>query len=65
MGTRLSAFLGPWGLDQFYIHNIMFGYCKLFSLGGLGLWWLVDVILWTQGGVYIPEVCLPTDTGAF
>lgn len=55
---RLSVFFGPWALDQFYIGHWGLGYLKLFSLGGLGLWTLIDVILWIRGGVYMIPECV-------
>ncbi|MFG2485194.1 TM2 domain-containing protein [Streptomyces virginiae] len=47
----LSIFLGPIGLGRFYTgHNAM-ALCQLFTLGGLGLWTLIDgIVLLTVRG---------------
>jgi hypothetical protein len=36
---------GGLGLDQFYLGNAGAGIGKLVTLGGLGVWWVLDVIL--------------------
>ncbi|PKK41026.1 hypothetical protein CI102_14995, partial [Trichoderma harzianum] len=54
---RLAVYCGPWGLDQFYAGRTYLGYAKLLTLGGMGIWWAVDVILWTAGGVYSTRGC--------
>jgi TM2 domain-containing membrane protein YozV len=41
----LAFFLGWFGLDRFYIGRYKAGWLKLATLGGLGVWWLLDIIL--------------------
>jgi TM2 domain-containing membrane protein YozV len=41
----LSLFFGWCGADRFYIGRYKSGWMKLCSLGGLGIWWIMDVVL--------------------
>ena len=41
----LSIFLGSLGVDRFYLGYIGLGVVKLITLGGCGVWWLIDLIL--------------------
>ena len=41
----LSIFLGSLGIDRFYLGKTGTGILKLITLGGLGVWWLIDIIL--------------------
>lgn len=40
-----NAWLGGLGIDRFYVGDILAGVLKLLTLGGLGLWVLIDWFL--------------------
>ena len=41
----MSIFFGWVGVDRFMMGKIGTGILKLITLGGLGIWWLIDLIL--------------------
>ena len=41
----MSIFFGTLGIDRFIMGHVGLGILKLITGGGLGIWWLVDVIL--------------------
>lgn len=53
----LSLLFGILGVDQFYAHHWLLAVFKLLTIGGLGVWSFVDMILWIVGGVYGTPGC--------
>jgi TM2 domain-containing membrane protein YozV len=45
----LSIVVGGFGIDRFYTGSVLLGVLKLVTLGGLGVWWLIDLIMLVTG----------------
>lgn len=41
----VSIFVGSLGVDRFMMGHVGLGILKLLTLGGCGIWWLIDLIL--------------------
>ena len=42
--------LNPWGIHRMYVGKVGTGILFLLTLGGFGIWWLIDLILLIAGG---------------
>ena len=49
VATALAALLGPFGAHRFYVGKTGSGVLMAATLGGLGLWWLYDIIVVAAG----------------
>ena len=45
----LCIFLGGFGIHRFYTGHTVWGVVQLFTFGGFGVWWLIDLILIGMG----------------
>jgi hypothetical protein len=41
----MSVVFGTIGVDRFLMGHVGLGLLKLFTLGGCGVWWIIDIIL--------------------
>jgi TM2 domain-containing membrane protein YozV len=49
VAVLLSLFVGGLGVDRFYLGYTGLGIAKLLTLGGCGIWALIDLILIIMG----------------
>ncbi|HET7042697.1 MAG TPA: TM2 domain-containing protein [Gemmatimonadales bacterium] len=49
VALALGLVLGTFGAHRFYTGRVASGLAQLVTLGGLGLWWLYDVIIIASG----------------
>jgi hypothetical protein len=47
----LAVFLGNLGIDRFYVGHIGLGILKVVTLGGCGVWHIVDIVLFAMNKV--------------
>lgn len=45
----LCFFLGVFGAHRFYVGKMGTGFLELLTLGGCGIWWMIDFILIVTG----------------
>ena len=45
----LAFFLGVFGVHRFYVGKGKSGLAMLLTLGGVGIWWLVDIVMIATG----------------
>lgn len=57
----LAAVLGVFGAHRFYAGKVGTALLMLITMGGLGIWWLVDLILIAAGGFRDSDGRLITD----
>lgn len=49
IGAIISWSFGWLGADRIYKGEVGLGILKLVTFGGLGVWWLIDALIWTYG----------------
>ena len=51
VAVLLSGLAGTFALDRFYVGHIGLGILKLLTCGGLGVWVVIDIVLFAMGKV--------------
>ncbi len=44
LALLLCCFLGMFGIHRFYTGYKRLGFIQLFTLGGFGIWWFIDLV---------------------
>jgi len=57
----LSLFMGMFGVDQFYLGFPIVGALKLATLGGFGIWWVIDIVRVGSAPVYAHDFRVAND----
>jgi len=57
----LSLFLGIFGADLFYLGFYYAGFAKLATLGGAGVWWIIDIVRIGSSPIYASDYRLAYD----
>lgn len=57
----ISVFFGLFGGDHFYLQNFYSGFAKFATGGGLGVWWIYDIVRLGAAPVYTDEFRLAYD----
>merc|ERR1712113_656133 len=57
----LSLFTGYIGLDHFYLGEYYSGIAKLATFGGLGVWWIIDIVRIGSAPIYASDFRLAAD----
>ncbi len=47
--TLFAIFLGYWGIHRFYLGKIGTGILMIITMGGFGIWYLIDIIMAASG----------------
>jgi hypothetical protein len=50
IALMLAVVLGVFGAHRFYVGKIGTGLLQIMTLGGLGIWYMIDVIMVASGG---------------
>ena len=51
VAALLCLFLGYFGVHRFYLGYTSIGVIQIFTLGGCGIWWIIDFIMILTGGL--------------